>query len=53
MNRKFEVAFVIAKNNMAMTKMKSICELKERHRVDLGQDYKNNQACVSFIELLL
>ena len=52
MNRKFEVAFVIA-NNMAMTKRKPIYELKERHRVYLGQDYKNNQACASFIELLL
>ena len=34
--KKFEVAFTIAKNNMAMTKMKPICELEERHGVDLG-----------------
>ena len=52
MKRKFKVAFVIAKNNMAMTKMKPICELEERHRVDLGQGYKNNQACASFIEFI-
>lgn len=50
--KKFEVAFVIAKNNMAMTKKKPICELEERHGVDLGQGYKNNQACASFIEFI-
>ena len=25
--------------------MKPICELMERHGVDLGKGYKNNQAC--------
>ena len=50
--KRFEVAFMIAKNNMAMTKMKPICELEERHGVDLGQGYKNNQACASFIEFI-
>ena len=50
--KKFEVAFMIAKNNMAMTKMKPICELEERHRVDLGQGYKNNQTCASFIKFI-
>ena len=34
MKKKFEVVFTIAKNNMAMTKMKAICEL---HGVNLGQ----------------
>ena len=29
--KKFDVAFVIAKNNLAITKMKPICELEERH----------------------
>ena len=49
---KFEVAFTIAKNNMALTKMKPICDLEERHGVDLGQRYKNNQACASFVEFI-
>lgn len=44
LKRKFEVAFTIAKINMSMTKIKPICELEERHGVDLGQGYKNNQA---------
>ena len=52
MIKKFEVAFMIAKNNMAMTKMKPICELEERHGVDLGQGYKNSQAGASFIEFI-
>ena len=52
MKKKFEVAFTIAKNNMAMTKMKPICELEERHGIDLGQGYKNNQACATFIEFI-
>ena len=43
---------MIAKKNMAMTKMKPICELEERYGVDLGQGYKNNQACASFIEFI-
>ena len=42
--KKFEVAFPIAKKNMAVTKVKPICELEERHGVDLGQGYGNNQA---------
>ena len=52
MKKKFEVAFTIAKNNIALTKMKPICELEERHGVDLGQGYKNNQACTTFIEFI-
>ena len=52
MKKKFEVAFMIAKNNMSMTKMKPVCELEERHGVDLGQGYKNNQPCSSFIEFI-
>ena len=37
---------------MAMTKMKPTCELEERHGVDLDQEYKNNQACATFIEFI-
>ncbi len=48
--RKFEVAFMIAKENMSFTKMKPICELEERHGVDLGQGYKNNRACATFVD---
>ena len=50
--RKFDIAFVIAKENMAYTKMKPICELEECHGINLGQSYKNNQACATFIEYI-
>ena len=53
MKKKFEVAFMIVKNNMSMTKMKPICELEERHGVDLGQGYKNNQLVLLLLNLLL
>ena len=52
LKKKFEVVFTIAKNSMAMMKMKPICELEERHGVDLGQGYRNNQACASFFEFI-
>ena len=44
--RKFDIAFFIAKENMA------ICELEERHGVDLGTPYKNKQACATFVEYI-
>ena len=53
MKKKFEVVFVIAKNDMAMTKMKPICELEERHGVDLDQGYKNHQACAAFFKFII
>ena len=50
--RKFDIAYVIAKNNLAFQKMGPLCELEERHGVDLGQGYKNNQACAEFIDFI-
>ena len=37
---------------MAFTKRKAICELEERHGVDLRTAYKNNQACATFVEYI-
>ena len=37
---------------MAFTKMKPLCELEERHAVDLGSGYKNDQTCATFIEFI-
>ena len=50
--RKFETAYVIAKEKLAFTKMKPICELEERHGVDLGLEYQNDKACSTFIEFI-
>lgn len=41
--KKFVVAYMIAKEGMAFTKMNSLCQLQERHGVRLGECYKNDQ----------
>ena len=49
---KFDIAYLIAKTNLAFTKMGPLCELEQRHGVDLGQGYKNDQACATFVEYI-
>ena len=50
--RKFEVAYTIAKERIAFTKMTSLCNLLERQGVDLGEGYKTNMACSTFVEFI-
>ena len=50
LKRKFEVAYLICKGGLAFTKMSALCELEEKHGVDLGAGYKNNQACTAVFE---
>ena len=50
--KKFDVAYFIAKEGLAFTKMKSLCELEERHGVDIGPAYRNDHACSNFIEYI-
>ena len=47
--KKFDISYMIAKEKLAFTKMKRICELEERHGVDLGAGYKNDHTCATFI----
>ena len=49
LKRKFEIAYLICKEGLAFTKMSALCEHEEKHGVDLGAGYKNNQACVDYI----
>ena len=42
--------FDIAKENLAFAKMGPLCQLEERHGVDLGQGYKKYLACASFAD---
>ena len=49
---KFDIAYAIAKENMAFSKMPVICELQERHGVDLGSGYKNEKACATFVDYI-
>ena len=46
---KFDIAHTIAKE---MQVPKTMCELEERHGVDLGQGYKNNCSCSTFMEFI-
>ena len=51
--RKFDIAYLIAKENLAFTKMAPHCELlQERHGVNLGTGYKNEKACATFVDLI-
>ena len=52
LKRKFDVAYMIVKEKLTVTKMKPLCEVEERHGVDLGQGYKNDRACSAFIEFI-
>ena len=50
--RKFDIAYLIAKENMSFAKMAPLCHLEERHGVDLGHGYKNELACATFIDYI-
>ena len=50
--RKFDLAYVMAKENIAFTKMMPLCQLEERHGVDLGETYKNDMACSAFVDYI-
>ena len=50
--KKFEIAYLICKEGMAFLKMGPLCQLEEKHGVDLGSGYKNNQACSVFVEYI-
>ena len=52
MKHKFDIAYTIAKEMLAFTKMKIPYELEERHGVDLGQGYKNDRSCTTFVEFI-
>ena len=52
LKRKFDVAYLIAKQNLAFSKMTPLCELEERHGVDLGESYKNSKSCAVFTDYI-
>ena len=49
LRKKFDIAYFIAKEKLAFSKMKPLCELKERHGADLGEKYKTNIRCGEFV----
>ena len=52
MMRKFETAYFIVKEKMAFAKMRPICQLEERHGVNLGHEYQNDKSCATFVEFI-
>ena len=52
LKRKFDIAYFIAKEKLSFTKMKPLCDLQERHGVDLGARYKNDDACATFVSYI-
>ncbi len=48
----FDIAYFIAVEGLAFSKMKPLCELQQRHGVNLGETYRNEQACATFIEFI-
>ena len=52
LKRKFEIDYLICKEDLPFVKMAPICELEERHSVNLGSGYKNDQACASFVSFI-
>ena len=52
LKRKFEIAYLIAKEKMSFKKMKTLCDLEERHGVDIGGSYHNDHACATFVEFI-
>ena len=52
MKWKFDTAYMIAKEGMAFSKMRSLCQLQDRHGSDLGFSYRNDHACAEFIRYI-
>ena len=52
LKRKFDIAYFIAKEKVAFTKMKLLCDLEEWHGVDLGARYKNDITCSTFVSYI-
>ena len=50
--KKFDISYMTAKEKLAFTKMKPICELEESNGVNLGVGYKNNRACATFVSFI-
>ena len=50
--RKFEVAYMIAKEKLPFIKMKPFCMLEQHHGVNLGHGYINDHACATFVEYI-
>ena len=49
LKKKFDIAYFVATEHPAFTKFEKICDLEVRHGVELGDSYRNRNACKDFI----
>ena len=40
MKKKFDIAYLVAREKLAFRKMGALCDLEQRHGVDLGEGYR-------------
>ena len=52
MKRKFEVAYLLAKNKLPFNKYKEILSLEKHHGVQMGDSYINDTAYANFIDFI-
>jgi len=50
LKRKFEISYMMVKENIAFKKMKPLWDMEERHRVEIGASYRNDHGCASFVD---
>lgn len=43
---------MLCKENLSFSKMSAICELQQKHGVNLGHSYMSRQACTTFVEYI-
>ena len=44
---------MMCKEGLALKKMSALCELEEKHGVNLATGYKNEIACAEFVSYIL
>ena len=52
LKQKFKLAYMVAKENLSFKKMKPLCDIEEKHRVEIGASYRNDHGCASFVEAI-
>jgi hypothetical protein len=52
LRKKFDVAYVIAKESLAFSKMPVLVNMEERHGVDVGTKHKGDHACAEFVQFI-
>ena len=49
LKQKFQLAYMVAKENLSFKKMKPLCDIEEKHGLEIGTIYRNDRGCASFV----